>query len=123
MGPGVAAPRVLQDSAPAPYSGQGSFEATAVVTLLLALSGQLDGQRLAEPHLAPALAWGMSHDRRRPWIGAGVTIFIPRIDVRQSEIAAASLDEQCSDHGFTWSGRETVLRSNSLGGAASTIAR
>src|SRR5690606_18794184 len=63
--PGMTAPRVFEDAAPAANRGECSSEAAAIVALDLALTGALDVERLAGPEFTPALAGAVGDDRMR----------------------------------------------------------
>jgi hypothetical protein len=89
---------MLDDSAVLADAVEAVRKASAVVALDLTDAGSLDVERLAGPQLAPALAGGVRHDRPRPVIQPGIAGFIPRIDVVQAIITAASLDKERRDH-------------------------
>lgn len=98
VSPCVAAARMLQDSTVSPDSGQRSLEAATVVTLCLALAGELDVERLAGPELPPTLAGRMGNHRKRAGVCAGIPDGVPWINPVNPEVAAVSLNEKRGNH-------------------------
>jgi hypothetical protein len=92
--PGVRAPRVLKDAAPRAHSSQRRGETSAIVALDLADSGELHGERLAEPHLSPALAGRMRDNRVRSCVQPGVACLVPRVHAVQAEVVTVGLHEK-----------------------------
>lgn len=101
--PRVGIRRMLKDAAPFPDAGERGEKAAAVVTTLVAPS-MLDQAR----ETAPSRAWWMRNDAMWPTVLSGVARFRPWIDVRNSEIGTAILDEECSDHGASVYGTSVV---------------
>lgn len=84
--------RMLEDAAPAPHGSQSGSEASVVVA-----DGQPVSRLIDRRHLAPSLARRVRHDRPRPIVEPRVPGLVPRIDIRQAEVAAACLHEERSD--------------------------
>lgn len=93
-GPSVGGSRVLEDAAIGTNGIQSRFEAAVVVSH--AKPG-LDGGS-TKPVAAPAGAGGMSDDGPRASVEAGVSFFIPGIDVREVVVDAVPLHEERCDH-------------------------
>lgn len=92
--PGVTVCWMLKHAAPTDYCGQCGFEASAVVAQLILV--RFPGA--AVPESSPSLAGWMRDHRPRSVVVACIALTVPRIDVIEPVVDAASFDEESGDH-------------------------
>lgn len=98
MRPCMASSRMLKDAAIAPNSVQRRRETAPIIALHLAFACPLDVQRLARPEAPPPLTWRMRNHRTWTCVFPRVTGLIPRVNIRQTVVAAACLNVERSYH-------------------------
>src|SRR6185312_8415717 len=72
-------------------------ETAAIIAFLLAYAA-----RLAEPHLAPALARRMRYNRKRTTVVTCIPFFIPRVYVRNAKIRTICFNIQSCYHSISF---------------------
>src|SRR6185437_361850 len=112
--PGVTVRGMLKDAAPFAHRSKRGGKAAGIIAefVLVRLP------RRPVPVPAPAFAGRMRHDRVRPAVQPGIARLVPRVHVRQSEVATPRLDEERRDHALSpakMTGTPTELRSSSTG--------
>lgn len=98
MRPSRALPWVFQDAPPSADGIKSGSKAAAIIAKCFALAGTLHRERLAEPHLSPALARRVRDDREWPSVFSSIPRFVPGIDAIKAKIRTTSFDVQGGYH-------------------------
>src|SRR5262249_40668879 len=83
---------MLEHATPAAHGGESGGKATVIVVDLVAPARVIDRREQV-----PAMAWRMRYHPVGAGIGARVSRLVPRINVRQAKVGAASFDKEGGD--------------------------
>ena len=87
---------MLEHAAELHHRGERRFKTPAVITEDSAYSSRWP----PKPVPPPALTWRVRHNRPWPGVPASVASLIPRVHIRQAEVAAVLGNKQRGNHGL-----------------------